>query len=517
MPPVIKNGADFFRSKNIINSNSSRQNILVQNVEDGYYFCLFGSIISEIAKHGNFRIEQYVLRSFHTNESKNLIRFTLYRLSNLFLGIKWINAYKSFAPTIGFKFLKFNIIFDLVDAALSLKSYWLISSQDELISLNINNIYVGDLINDTYLRFKPSPKLVLTDLYLLFIIWHTHRLIRIAQKYFTETPPILFLCSYSTYLQHGIAVRVALINGVQVYTFGNYQQFSKKLSTEDFYHTKNPKNYKMEFEILDNKEQCLRLAEEKFKRKIDGEVDPHFSYMKNSAYIKTERDSPIVRGAHIIFMHDFFDSPHIYSDMVFHDFWDWICFTIDTLDSKNINFFIKPHPNQINLNDDVIVNLIQKYPKLKFISPKVTNTQLIEGGIAVAITVYGSVAHEMAYFGIPSVACARHPHISFSFCQTARSKEEYKKLIYKSSSFKNLDVIKMRKESLEFYFMHNLNLTAKESDLINAAHNLRISCTVSGQKNNPNLIESIKDLSSNEAFEEFCDNIIHDRLSGNSI
>ena len=275
--------------------------------------------------------------------------------------------------------------------------------------------------------------------------------------------------------------------------------------------------YKLDFSLLPNKDDCLQLAEESFQRKIAGEVDHHFSYMKNSAYAVTEQNIPNVQGATIVFLHDFFDSPHVYPGMVFHDFWDWICFTIESLEAKNINFYIKPHPNQINLNDEVIIDLIRKYPDLKFISPKVSNTQLIGAGISYAITVYGSVAHEMAYFGIPSIACARHPHIAYSFCQTARSREEYKKLIYSSQAPQNLDVMKMRKESLEFYFMHNLNLVAKESELMLGAHNLRSGCAAMGLQDAPDLVGLIENLSSKDAFKEFCNKITYEVSGENNI
>ena len=504
MPSSIRGMAEFFRNKNSAHSCASEATILIQNVEDPYYFCLFGSIITEMGRYRNFRVEQYISRSFHVNESKNFIRFTLFRASNLVLGSKWVNAYKSFAPFIGFKFLKFNLIFDFLDAALALKSYRLIKSHDELLALNIKNVYVGDLVNDTYLRFKPSPRVKLSDLYLLFLIWHAYRVIRSAKKYFLRARPILFLTSYSTYLQHGIAVRVALLNHVQVRSFGNYQQFSKHLTIDDFYHTKNPTSYRLDFELLNDKGSCLKLAEDSFKRKIAGEVDPHFSYMKNSAYTITEQGIPSVRGASIIFLHDFFDSPHVYPDMVFHDFWDWICFTIDSLDSLNLSYLVKPHPNQIGLNDEVLAALIRKYPHLKFISPKVTNTQLIEGGIVSAITVYGSVAHEMAYFGIPSIACARHPHIAYSFCRTANTKEGYRKLINSLKTMQNLNASKIRNESLEFYFMHNLNLKISESDLMLATHNLRSACSRVPLDDGPELVDFVMKLSSNDSFKEIC-------------
>jgi hypothetical protein len=305
-------------------------------------------------------------------------------------------------------------------------------------------------------------------------------------------------------LQHGVAVRSALLNGVPVYSFGNYQQFSKKLTINDFYHTKNPTNYRLEFDFLEDREQCIQLAEESLKRKLAGEVDHHFSYMKNSAYALTDESVPDVRGASIVFLHDFFDSPHVYPGMIFHDFWDWICFTVDSLDSKNLKYFVKSHPNQIELNDSVLSALLKKYPHLKFISSRITNIQLIDAGMARAITVYGSVAHEMAYFGIPSIACAKHPHIAYSFCQTAGSKEEYRKLIFESQIPQELDKSMMHRESLEFYYMHNLNLDTLDFDLILAAHNLRAGCSKVSFDDVIELTGLIKNLSSNIAFKKFC-------------
>lgn len=511
----IKKIAVFFKKdRRFFSSNKKLPTITIESVEDPYYFCLFGALITKMSEDNNFRIEQYVPRSFHVNESKDIFRFIIYRASNFFLGQKWVNIYKSYAPYLGYKFIQFNPIFDFIDGIYAIKLFRNIKTADDLVGIKIRNIHVGDLIIDTYLRFKPSPKINLNDLYMLFIMWLAYRSVRRGFKYFLEIKPFLFFTSYSTYLQHGVAVRVALMTGVNVYSFGNSQEFSKKLSSDDFYHTKNPTKYSEDFSKISDYKSCLQIAEQSFHNKISGKIDYYFSYMKSSAYVISEKNIPNVSGACIIFLHDFFDSPHVYPNMVFNDFWEWICFTIDSLDSRKINYFIKPHPNQISLNEQVLANLIHKYPSLKFISSKITNSQLVNAGIASAITVYGSVAHEMAYFGIPSIACARHPHITFSFCQTAKSKEEYETLIHRFQSPQNLDVVKMRRESLEFYFMHNLNLTAKESELMLALHDLRSGCNKLGQKNLPDLVELTRNLSAKEAFRQFCKKIINELPDG---
>src|SRR6185503_5145771 len=174
-----------------------------------------------------------------------------------------------------------------------------------------------------------------------------------------------------------------------------------------------------------------------------------------------------VRGAVVVFLHDFYDSPHIYADLVFPDFWEWICFTIETLRAAGIRFLLKPHPNQISLSNTVIGELRQEYPELELIAPGVTNRQLVDAGMACAVTVYGTVAHEMAYLGVPSIACARHPHVAFDFCRTARDRAGYVELL-RGSLQPPKDVETLRRQALQFYVMHNLALPREQIGLRDA-------------------------------------------------
>ena len=484
------------------------QKVLIQTVEDPYYLGLFGAICTELRQFGNLQFEQYVPRSFHVGESSNLFKFCLYRLTNQYIGHKWTKTYAQFVPKVGIRFIQFSFLQDCKDALSALRIFKYLKTSDDVNTLRIQNIYVGDLINDTYLRFKPSPQIHLKDYYLLFIIWHTVRIVRNAKNYMMHHRPSLFLVSYSTYLQHGVLTRVALDNEVPVYTFGNYQEFAKKLTKEDTYHTKNPTLYRALFEKLPNPTERLNLAEDYLKRKMAGEIDFQFAYMRQSAYAVSELDVPDVKGAFIIFLHDFYDSPHVYPEMIFNDFWEWTCFTMDTLMANNLKFFIKPHPNQIDLNDGVLQQLKERYPDLPLLSPKITNTQLIDGGMICAITVYGSVAHEMAYFGIPSIACARHPHIGYSFCQTATSKEDYKKRIENFLDNKDVkDPKNTKQEALEFYYMHNLSMTEEETELLKLTSHYRQTATKSLSDENIDLVRAIKDFSKNIEFKRFCTNL----------
>ena len=226
--------------------------------------------------------------------------------------------------------------------------------------------------------------------------------------------------------------------------------------------------------------------------------------MSKSAYNKTNISTPEVGNSVIVFMHDFFDSPHIYGNMTFNNFLEWIEFSIITLEKYKISYYLKPHPNQTSDSKKVVDELKVKYPYVKFISSKVTNKQLVDGGIAVGISVYGSVAHELSYMGIPVILSSENPHSSYSFCFEARSKDEYENLIKNCISL-NLPID--YKEQVEsFYYMHNLNKDKDELDLITATNKLRKINTLS-QDSEEKVFEIIREqiniIGSNKSFIDF--------------
>jgi hypothetical protein len=477
--------------------------VLVQCVEDLYYLGVFGRIISSLRAQRPIRAEQFVLRSLRVGESRSLLGFITFRLFiNRLAGNKWVGLYNSFCDGVGYRSTGLCfLVGDVIDLSRSFACWRSLSDKAALTSLVIADIPVGDLINDSFLRFKPAPTVDIGDVYLLTVIWQAYRDIRRAKDYFSRVRPLLYLTSYTTYVQHGIAVRVALQCGVQVFSFSNFQQFAKPLSVEDWVHTSNPDGYANEFLLLGNSDQKLAEAEEALSARMTGGIDSATAYMKKSAYAESSDPVPDVRGSVVIFLHDFFDSPHVYRGLVFPDFLEWICFTIEILGKSDIRFFIKPHPNQIELNDVVLKELKQRYPGISIISSNITNKQLADAGLACAVTVYGTVAHEMAYLGVPSIACAHHPHVSFDFCKTAKNKTEYAEALLRSA-YIDVDRLEMHRQSLIFYYMHNINLSAEEKFLRESASKFRASCQRPFTKNQElsELLEYISGLPGFEAY-----------------
>jgi hypothetical protein len=456
------------KSHNTNQNDLITYNIAIESVRDPLFYSLFSMIVVELRKKISVNShllfvtsinaavgngwKQKILRSKIINSIKNL---QWQRASIPILGDHVAYKSQSFAYPLK----------DLKDWLLA-KKIWKDQQKKEInfSSFKIQGILVGDLIIDSYLRFKPSPEFKICDPFVKKIIWQTLRDIRHAKDFFGKVKPSLYLTSYSTYIEHGIAVRVALKYKVTVRSYGHFAAFGKKLIRNDFYHTPYTSNYSKDFSRLPNQFSLLKKAEKALNFRLSGGIDPATSYMKFSAYKKNKVTVPNVAGQAVIFLHDFYDSPHIYPNLIFQDFWSWVLFTIQTFQQAKINFWIKPHPNQIDLSDKAIKDLIRKFPDLRILPSRVTNKQLAKNGMKVGITVYGTVAHELAYMGIPSITCAKDPHHAFDFCYRATSIKEYRSLLLNKNEIL-FNRFLFKKQALQFFYMHNFYHGNNISDL----------------------------------------------------
>ncbi len=433
--------------------------IAFQSVSDRFYFLLFGAIVARMASKVRLRADVVVVRAVNSAVGTSWISNA--KRSALVVALctqPWVRAYGSLISGVAYRSASWENPFrNLADWRRSLGLWRQLQASGETPSLLIDGVQVADLIVDSYLRFKPALTFDAQDPFVRRLIWQATMDIRRAGAYFDRNHPCCYLTSYTTYLEHGLATRVALNRGVPVWSFGSLARFAKRLSLVDPYQSPDCSTYRENFAALDCKKERLDEARTQLEIRLSGGVDAATSYMRRSAYGGEDVALPDgLAGAAVIFLHDFFDSPHLYPNLVFCDFWRWICFTIETLESAGVCFFIKPHPNQIALSNAGLGMLKMKYPRLRWLHAFVSNDQLAKAGISCGITVFGTIAHELAYLGIPSIGCARHPHHSFEFCRTARNSEEYAELLRRHDE---LPVSKdeLQRQALEFYYMHNIH------------------------------------------------------------
>ncbi len=436
--------------------------VAVQGVEDPLFFGLFSALVNDLRARVGVRAELVQVRSI--NGAIGTGRRAAFERSWLNGGpvnIQWARAHRELVGPVAYRSQPPLFRWPTGDARRARELWQTLRESARPDLLEIDGILVGDLLIDSYLRFRPAPRFDAQDPFVLALIRQALRDLRLARAYFERRRPALYLSTYSTYIEHGIAARVAVAAGIPVRVYGNLNIFGKKLSRENTYHTPEMSGYKAGFEQLPDKPAALAAARKQLDARLAGRIDTATGYMRVSAYARSDEPVPDVRGAVVIFLHDFYDSPHIYHDLFFQDFWAWVRFTIETLEAAGIPYWLKPHPNQIDLSSGAMTQLKQAHPHLRLLSPRITNAQLSEAGMLCGVTVYGTVAHELAYLGIPSIACARHPHHSFDFCRTAKNLEEYAAML-RSPEVKPLSDEQMREQALAFYYMHNLEGSANK-------------------------------------------------------
>jgi hypothetical protein len=134
------------------------------------------------------------------------------------MSYQWIRAARPWIKQIAYRSLSFgHPVADFADRARSRALWRSQRGKSDGFSAVIDGVPVTDLVIDSYLRFRPSPRFDAADPFVLTLIHQAHRDVRRARRYFERQRPAAYLTSFATYLEHGIAVRVALAAGVRVF------------------------------------------------------------------------------------------------------------------------------------------------------------------------------------------------------------------------------------------------------------------------------------------------------------
>lgn len=481
--------------------------IAFQSVPDKFYFLIFGAIVAHLKQRlSDLRAELVVVRSVSGGVGSGRYAELKRAAPISWLHSRgWVHAYSGLVNDVAYRCSTWaHPLKDLADWKRSRALWTELQSQNPsgTYSLQVDGIEVADLVVSSYLRFKPSPEFDVADPFVRRLVWQALRDVRQANAYFGNKRPWLYLTSYTTYLEHGIPARVALRHGVATWSFGNLNRFGKRLTQADPYQTVDFTAYRSTFEALDRPTERLEAARQQLEHRLSGGIDAATSYMRQSAYGQSDVEMPAgLSGAVVVFLHDFYDSPHVYPDLVFDDFWRWICFTIDVLQKSGIPFFLKPHPNQIALSDEALGRLRHQFPGLQWLPDGISNVQLARAGISCGVTVYGTVAHELAYLGVPSIGSARHPHHAFDFCRTARTRDEYADML-RTWALLPVPKEEMQRQALAFYYMHNLFGGEDERALQHAFVEFWKACNV-GSITEETVLRHFRALVNLPAFDRF--------------
>ena len=317
----------------------------------------------------------------------------------------------------------------------------------DLINFKLHNIWIGDLIYDTYLKVKNKPtiniddkdfQIFFLDAIYIFFYWF---------DYFKKNNVKAVLISHSTYL-YGMIMRIATSFAATVYkpTFSTVYKIKKNNYTigDEFFTFKNkfkklPNKIKREG-IVKTKKEISLLFQGKRKFGLG------YNYKKKLISNKTQKKVKVM-----VAMHNFYDSPHVFGKMLFPDFYLWLNHLVKLSSKTEYDWYFKMHPEN-SLNDYLLIkSILKKNKNIKIISHRTNQNEIISMGINFVLTCFGSIGFEYAYKGITVVnACIRNPHAGFNFTHNPKNINQYDKIVLNLNKFK---LKPNKKEILEFFFM----------------------------------------------------------------
>jgi hypothetical protein len=452
----IKHNKNYF-----LNNFSSKKEILVEFNKWPVMHILLSYLCSYFSKKYNAIIKSYPGYNFFLARGiRGYFVNVIWKLAN-FISFGTFNIYKSFGVKYFFLPKINNSQKKRVDEIFSKLNKNFIT-KEYIINLKVYNIYIGDLIYNSYyhdfregafsLDFNSKEfRNFLYNSISLFIFWY---------DYLKKGSVIAILPIHSSYLP-AINLRIALKFKIHVFSASPEKLYRFKSNSMHPWH--DFKNYRKKFNTFskEQKELFLKLSKKYISYRFKGnnnyfdvitKFNP-FKKKKNSFYFPPKKKLRILVAAHC-----FYDSPFLFGKIFFKDFYDWLDFLGNASEKTDYEWYIKTH-NYFRTSTRVIIkNFTNKFKRFTLLPENISHKEIIKNKIDVVLTIYGTIGWEYAYLNIPVINASRNnPHIKYNFNINPKNLLEYKKIIFKlNKNYLNSFKIN-KKEILEYYFMNYIN------------------------------------------------------------
>ena len=448
--------------KNFINFNklkwkksipkNKRENnpVILVDLFPWYPLIYFWSYIVNIFSHKfNCDLKYFY---FHHGESR-LSKFS-------FFISKLVKIYKSFNVTKGI--IEYDFIYSQKELKKFENNFNKIKSKHDLVKYKKNNIKIGDLIYDTYLRTIFNPTLNLKDERFKKIFLRAEKIFNEVNFFFKKNKIKCVIPSHVCYVAYGIISRIAASKNIPVIKVkAPLGSVSIQLVKIDKYCSEEPPyySYKKIFSKFskDEKLKNLKIGKKIIINRISGKKDNYLKYVNKSMFYTPHIKTTLIKNCKkekiIIFPHCFYDYPHKFRWMIFNDFYEQVTYFLDkSLKLNQYQWFYKPHPMSLQGHIDYHKKILQKYPNVVYLDKQTSHKQIIKMKPKCIITNHGTVSHEYAYFNIPAINTGDNPHINYKFCITVKTKKKLDFIMNNLDKF--LKDFKIdRKEIYEFLFM----------------------------------------------------------------
>tara|TARA_B100000965_G_scaffold327051_1_gene289725 strand:+ start:3149 stop:4708 length:1560 start_codon:yes stop_codon:yes gene_type:complete len=411
---------NFKTKKNVVKKNI----VIIQMHATHYHLAHFSQIIKNERFSKCEFIGLWTNIVFYKSGKFAFLKFCYDYLNDYLLKRKWKKLYKK----IGIN-LHYNLNNNLISNLFPSNNSFVQKNLKNLTSKKINeikyeNTKIGCHIYDTYLRYYNKAKFDQSDKskikYIFsYVVFSFDNLNKLYRKY--KSNITYYLTSDNCYIQNGIPINFFAKKKIKV--IGGSRTNSYILQYNKHSNGMNYENYFQIFKNLKDKDKKINEAK-KFIYKSDSKLlSRKLDYATNNKFKKLKLDV-------LIFLPDFTDAPHGKGWLAFNDCAEWIEETLDFLLKKNIKIGVKPHPMSLYASIAYEIQLKNKYKnKIKWLSNETNNLNLFKQDILFGITPSGSVTYGMALSKKIVINCGRNPYMSFNYAFTAKTKNEYFKLL----------------------------------------------------------------------------------------
>lgn len=394
------------------------------------------------------------------------ITFGIFKYLKRFFGIHLI-AWKQLLI---YKFIgcKFKLYFQLnnTDIPFVKKKYAeileKIDKKENLSSLILEDILVGDLFYDTYTRYNSEPTINLNDSHFKKKLFEYFREFYYWFNLIKNNPIKSIIVTHPVYnlaiplrigQKFNIPVYIGSINFLQYFDNSrkhlwdnNYKNYYDNLSKDDQLKALNYSKIKLEnkFNPKSNKDDDSQNSI--IQRDIHWDRLDAFSSIKNRNFLKKNGKPNIV-----ILAHCFYDAPHNEGEWLFADFYEWVNYLFKLSKNTDFNWYIKKHPASVNqkLNDRTIDLLLKDFPNITLLKD-VNNTELINDNVSLILTAWGSAGYEFSYHGVPVIlASNKCSYSGYNFTYKPKNLDDFD---YSIKNFRNINFSFDKKEIYRFYF-----------------------------------------------------------------
>lgn len=430
---------------------------------------------SVLAKKYNSKIYAYAENGFFKLLFGYNFIESIYIYLNKFFKFKSYSIYSSFGVE---KFIEVNNIHSqIIKKSKKTFNFLLkkkIKTKSDIIKIKIEEVLIGDLIYDTYLRIYKLPTVDISDTCFLkflynsiiyFYFWDNFfknndvKAVVVSQAVYNSTIPIRIGIKYNSICLVANPRFVGRLTKKMPYSYGENLTFKKSFLKLDNNQkkialNKTSKMLKSSFERNPKlSDQEINLTSIGYRKKSYVSQNKHKKNWKKNLIIEKNKRIKV-----LICPHALSDAPHTRGLHLYADFYEWLVSILKISQHTNYDWYLKLHPdlNQYWDNTEQIVkNLLKdQYNHVRYLDNRTPHSQIISGGINFVITCAGSVSAEYAYFKIPAInSSSCNPHIDFSFSLNPRNILDLKRILL------NLDKVKMRfkkKELLIYFFMSEI-------------------------------------------------------------